>query len=643
MSGDKEEAELLLSYNYMQAASKLLPQCDLWSLLSPNGRSLAEMWRNVHSLRVLELKVLAKFVRERTELWRVKNMPAIKADLVNAICSAIYTTAARRRAAGTPQPRPLQTPQTATVRNAGALGHTAEALKAAQDAALAARTAAVARRAMAEQALQRAGASNSNTCRERLAAVRSQLQQNARLLDNMSRSSPPPAQSPAQGRLPSAKADLPHSYTGAVRSAPAHTAAPVLKKRKMNLGARCTEQGLANARYPFHSLLSVVHVAEWGRSARSPYPCVFTMSKEELQWLRRSEVSLVARLHDWRKKTDISWASSGASLTVGVKREAMPPSKKRRNKASAFFAPPVVIRSVSYASSGSVSLSLSAYSAAMASTALVIELVEVRTCAQLAATVQELEDTKLRSSTDDGVVETGFQVSLRCPLGFIRIESPGKGINCTHVQCFDLETYVQFGKNQMEWFCPVCTKRLPVKDLRRSKYFSSILEFAKEADEDDVVEIDPSSGKMTVCKPAGTMVEYGGAGGPKKEPSMDGSSQGSTQPSQTHSQGSVSSIVLLSDSDDDGGEEEAHPPPPPAGLPGSPSTPERGVDNRRPSTSPAPASSAYTHPVLEEDFDYFLDWAVASTGAENEKDPLEHTLAQPSSGGAEVDVIVISD
>ena len=42
-------------------------------------------------------------------------------------------------------------------------------------------------------------------------------------------------------------------------------------------------------------------------------------------------------------------------------------------------------------------------------------------------------------SGDDDLAEVSLKVGVRCPLSFTRIEKPARGVNCTHIQCFDLE------------------------------------------------------------------------------------------------------------------------------------------------------------------------------------------------------------
>ena len=39
-----------------------------------------------------------------------------------------------------------------------------------------------------------------------------------------------------------------------------------------------------------------------------------------------------------------------------------------------------------------------------------------------------------------------------------RIEIPVRGVNCDHLQCFDLESYLLMNYNSNKWKCPICGK-----------------------------------------------------------------------------------------------------------------------------------------------------------------------------------------
>jgi zinc finger MIZ domain-containing protein len=56
----------------------------------------------------------------------------------------------------------------------------------------------------------------------------------------------------------------------------------------------------------------------------------------------------------------------------------------------------------------------------------------------------------------DGVEQTAIKVSLKCPITFKRIALPARGHECKHIQCFDLESYLQMNCDRGSWKCPVC-------------------------------------------------------------------------------------------------------------------------------------------------------------------------------------------
>lgn len=56
----------------------------------------------------------------------------------------------------------------------------------------------------------------------------------------------------------------------------------------------------------------------------------------------------------------------------------------------------------------------------------------------------------------DAVEQTALKVSLKCPITFKRITLPARGNECKHIQCFDLESYLQMNCERGSWRCPVC-------------------------------------------------------------------------------------------------------------------------------------------------------------------------------------------
>jgi len=45
---------------------------------------------------------------------------------------------------------------------------------------------------------------------------------------------------------------------------------------------------------------------------------------------------------------------------------------------------------------------------------------------------------------------------MKCPITYKRISLPARGSECKHVQCFDLESYLQLNSERGAWRCPVC-------------------------------------------------------------------------------------------------------------------------------------------------------------------------------------------
>jgi len=52
----------------------------------------------------------------------------------------------------------------------------------------------------------------------------------------------------------------------------------------------------------------------------------------------------------------------------------------------------------------------------------------------------------------------GRRMSIKCPLTFALIKTPVRGKQCTHLDCFNLETYAQVNQTTKvkKWRCPIC-------------------------------------------------------------------------------------------------------------------------------------------------------------------------------------------
>ncbi|XP_067114718.1 zinc finger MIZ domain-containing protein 2 isoform X1 [Osmerus mordax] len=94
---------------------------------------------------------------------------------------------------------------------------------------------------------------------------------------------------------------------------------------------------------------------------------------------------------------------------------------------------------------------------------------------------------------EDGVEQTAIKVSLKCPITFRRIQLPARGHDCRHIQCFDLESYLQLNCERGTWRCPVCNKTALLEGLEVDQYMLGILIYIQNSDYEEIT-IDPVCG-----------------------------------------------------------------------------------------------------------------------------------------------------
>ncbi|KAM9744010.1 LOW QUALITY PROTEIN: zinc finger MIZ domain-containing protein 2-like [Menidia menidia] len=102
---------------------------------------------------------------------------------------------------------------------------------------------------------------------------------------------------------------------------------------------------------------------------------------------------------------------------------------------------------------------------------------------------------------EDGVEQTAIRVSLKCPITFRRIQLPARGHDCRHIQCFDLESYLQLNCERGTWRCPVCNKTALLEGLEVDQYMLGILIYVQNSEYEEI-SIDPvCSWKPVPVKP----------------------------------------------------------------------------------------------------------------------------------------------
>ncbi|KAF9973747.1 SUMO ligase siz1 [Actinomortierella ambigua] len=102
---------------------------------------------------------------------------------------------------------------------------------------------------------------------------------------------------------------------------------------------------------------------------------------------------------------------------------------------------------------------------------------------------------------DADVVVSASTLSLKCPLGFVRINIPCRSSYCSHLQCFDGYTFFNLNEQTPTWTCPVCSRAmLSWEEIVVDGYFTDILQNTPSSLESVTVQPDgkwevPSSGK----------------------------------------------------------------------------------------------------------------------------------------------------
>ncbi|XP_015181366.1 PREDICTED: E3 SUMO-protein ligase PIAS3 isoform X3 [Polistes dominula] len=86
---------------------------------------------------------------------------------------------------------------------------------------------------------------------------------------------------------------------------------------------------------------------------------------------------------------------------------------------------------------------------------------------------------KLNEDADSEIATTSLRVSLACPLGKMRMNTPCRALTCSHLQCFDASLFLQMNERKPTWNCPVCDKPALYDNLVIDGYFQEVLNSKK--------------------------------------------------------------------------------------------------------------------------------------------------------------------
>ncbi|KTW26091.1 hypothetical protein T552_02986 [Pneumocystis carinii B80] len=89
---------------------------------------------------------------------------------------------------------------------------------------------------------------------------------------------------------------------------------------------------------------------------------------------------------------------------------------------------------------------------------------------------QAILDTIKKDSEDGDIIATSYDISLKDPISYTRIELPCRSIYCNHLQCFDAYSFLTLNEQTPTWQCPICNKPIhAVDDLAIDGYTLDIL------------------------------------------------------------------------------------------------------------------------------------------------------------------------
>lgn len=100
------------------------------------------------------------------------------------------------------------------------------------------------------------------------------------------------------------------------------------------------------------------------------------------------------------------------------------------------------------------------------------------------------------SLDENGIEQTSFRLSLRCPITFKRIVIPARGNDCKHLQCFDLETFLKLNTDKSGWSCPICNLPIVLENLEVDQYIHNIINSNNLHDSDEIIIDSNASWKV---------------------------------------------------------------------------------------------------------------------------------------------------
>ncbi|ETS85730.1 hypothetical protein PFICI_03755 [Pestalotiopsis fici W106-1] len=95
---------------------------------------------------------------------------------------------------------------------------------------------------------------------------------------------------------------------------------------------------------------------------------------------------------------------------------------------------------------------------------------------------------RAKAANDPDVVATSEVLSLKCPLTYGRLKDPCRSTTCSHIQCFDVTSYLYLQEQGPQWLCPICNKPAAFENLAIDEYVKDILDRTHEDTEQVTIE-----------------------------------------------------------------------------------------------------------------------------------------------------------
>ncbi|XP_026820075.1 E3 SUMO-protein ligase pli1-like [Rhopalosiphum maidis] len=71
----------------------------------------------------------------------------------------------------------------------------------------------------------------------------------------------------------------------------------------------------------------------------------------------------------------------------------------------------------------------------------------------------------MKSSVTEILDSTSFKFILLCPISKLKMKLPTRSLKCSHLQCFDLYTFILLNKVNQKWICPICKIPILINEL----------------------------------------------------------------------------------------------------------------------------------------------------------------------------------